>query len=212
MADNPLPESLFTSSQLESTSSTEGSSPPSSDAGRQYRFLSIADEVEDVEWYRPGGYCPIDVGDLIHDGRFEVVHKLGYGGIATVWLCWDLKSDNWRAIKINAASKSSDDCPDLKALRLLGSGAEPDEREVLAANHIMVALETFFIDSANGTHLCSVLPLAGPSYTSWEERIFEDFEEDRKQKIRYKHKLFRQLRRPCFSSSERHMPRRLSTR
>lgn len=164
-----------------------------STGGCKYRFLSIANEVEDVEGYTPGGYCPIDVGDTIHDGRFEVVHKLGYGGIATVWLCWDLKNRKWRAVKINAASQSSDDSMDLKALKLLVPGDEPFEREELANNHIMIVLETFFLGSANGRHLCTVLPLAGPSYPAWEERIFEEFREDMKQKVAYTRRLCRQL-------------------
>lgn len=154
----------------------------------QYRSLSISSDVEDVEWYKPGGYCPVDVGDVIHD-RFKVADKLGYGGIATVWLCLDLQNSKWRALKINSSSHSSEDCADLKAIKLLGD--QPHQLKELEENHIMVALETFFLDSPNGRHLCSVLPVAGPSYAVWEERIYEDFKGE--EKLSYKRKICHQL-------------------
>ncbi|KAK9237235.1 kinase-like protein [Lipomyces kononenkoae] len=39
-----------------------------------------------LERYRSGGYHPTYIGDQYHDGRYEVVHKLGYGSCSTVWL------------------------------------------------------------------------------------------------------------------------------
>ena len=45
--------------------------------------------AEDPNWYRPGGYHPIHLGDRLKDGRYEIVHKLGFGGFATVWLAKD---------------------------------------------------------------------------------------------------------------------------
>ncbi|KAI1073865.1 kinase-like protein [Whalleya microplaca] len=118
----------------------------------KYNALAISDRVENVELYEPGGFYPLDLGETIKE-RFKVAHKLGHGGIAT----------KWRAIKINAASHSSEDCPDLKFIKSMGN--TPCDIDELGSNHIMVALETFFIDSPNGRHLCFVLPVAGPRFT-----------------------------------------------
>ncbi|KAI0846991.1 kinase-like protein [Daldinia vernicosa] len=147
---------------------------------RKYNSLSILDEVEDVEWYQPGGFYPLDVGETIID-RFKVVHKLGHGGIATVWFCWDLQEEKWIALKINSASHSSDDCPDLQAIRIIE--AQSQGIDELNDNNIMIARQTFFIESPNGRHLCFVLPVAGPRFPDWKHKIGEDF--GRLKKISY---------------------------
>lgn len=119
-------------------------------------------DAERLHDYVPGGYHPVALGDVLGDGgRFRVVHKLGFGGYATVWLCHDKTSKKWRAIKIMAAAASTPDCADLKALELF-KGVDPDE---LAANHIQLALDHFWIDGPNGRHLCFVLPFLGTNLT-----------------------------------------------
>jgi hypothetical protein len=42
--------------------------------------------IEPLVLYRPGGYHPTTLDDTLHDGRYRLAHKLGYGGYATVWL------------------------------------------------------------------------------------------------------------------------------
>jgi serine/threonine-protein kinase SRPK3 len=54
-----------------------------------YRDM-VLDFAEDVEQYKLGGFHPLMINQLVGDGRFEIVHKLGSGGIATVWLARDL--------------------------------------------------------------------------------------------------------------------------
>lgn len=54
----------------------------------QYRLI---EDVEDLNGYCPGGYHPVWIGDKLHDGRYEIVHKLGYGGYSTIWLACDLQ-------------------------------------------------------------------------------------------------------------------------
>ncbi|KKZ57827.1 hypothetical protein EMCG_05578 [[Emmonsia] crescens] len=49
-------------------------------------------EVERLERYRPGGYHPLTLGDIIQS-RYRVVHKLGYGAYSIIWLCRDDRSD-----------------------------------------------------------------------------------------------------------------------
>ncbi|KAK3296451.1 kinase-like domain-containing protein [Chaetomium fimeti] len=44
---------------------------------------------EQIGRYRPGGFHPVKIGDTFHCGRYEVCHKLGWGGFSTVWLARD---------------------------------------------------------------------------------------------------------------------------
>ena len=63
---------------------------PSAEAPWVRRFMASAkmDLIESMEDYKPGGYHPVLLDEMLVD-RFEVVHKLGYGGIGTIWLCMD---------------------------------------------------------------------------------------------------------------------------
>lgn len=109
--------------------------------------------------YAEGRFHPLDIGDTL-DGRFEVVHKLGNGSSATVWLCLDNQKHEWRAIKIICANESDEDCFDLRLAKLLrDSGLRPSDWE---ACHIALPLEHFWLEGPNGEHLCLVLPLLGP--------------------------------------------------
>jgi hypothetical protein len=49
-------------------------------------------DVEPIHRYRPGGYHPIHLGDSLKFGRYQILHKLGWGGYATVWLAKDRRS------------------------------------------------------------------------------------------------------------------------
>jgi hypothetical protein len=51
-------------------------------------------DAESLHQYRPGGYHPIRLGDTLKAGRYQVLHKLGWGGYATVWLAKDHRSDS----------------------------------------------------------------------------------------------------------------------
>ena len=39
-----------------------------------------------------GGYHPVKIGDTFHN-RYQVLRKLGWGHFSTVWLCWDVRSE-----------------------------------------------------------------------------------------------------------------------
>ncbi|KAJ8587179.1 hypothetical protein M405DRAFT_794576 [Rhizopogon salebrosus TDB-379] len=51
------------------------------------------DSVENLNDYRPGGYHPVHLGDIYpmrDNPRYRVLHKLGYGSLATIWLAKDI--------------------------------------------------------------------------------------------------------------------------
>jgi len=53
-------------------------------------LVSPPDESSVCALCVPGGYYPVQIGDLFN-GRYHVVRKLGWGHFSTVWLCWDLQ-------------------------------------------------------------------------------------------------------------------------
>lgn len=51
--------------------------------------------------YRPGGYCPVKLGDPFFGGRYRILSKLGWGHFSTVWLAKDAKhQDAHVALKV----------------------------------------------------------------------------------------------------------------
>lgn len=64
---------------------------------------SSSDYVEDVELYRPGGFHPVHLGDTLSDGRYWIIHKLGFGGFSTVWLAREESQNRYVALKISTA-------------------------------------------------------------------------------------------------------------
>lgn len=46
-------------------------------------------QEENATKYGPGGYHPVSLGDFFNDDRYQIYHKLGYGGFSTVWVAKD---------------------------------------------------------------------------------------------------------------------------
>jgi hypothetical protein len=46
--------------------------------------------LEDVNDYEAGGHRPVHLGDCLCEERYRVIHKLGNGGFANVWVRRDL--------------------------------------------------------------------------------------------------------------------------
>lgn len=46
-------------------------------------------DAEPLHRYRPGGYHPVALGDSLSDGRYKVLHKLGWGSYSTTWAAKD---------------------------------------------------------------------------------------------------------------------------
>lgn len=128
-------------------------------------------DVESASGYRPGGFHPMHLGDLIDNKRYKVVHKLGYGAYATIWLCRDTEEQTWRAIKIIAAEVSAEDGAELRICKLFEPlNLSPDEREI-QTKHLAIPLRHFWLTGPNGRHLCLVLPVLGPNLTDCSLRF-----------------------------------------
>ncbi|KAF2789049.1 kinase-like protein, partial [Melanomma pulvis-pyrius CBS 109.77] len=111
----------------------------------------VFNNVEDVDTYRPGGHHPVNLGDVLGH-KFKIIHKLGNGGFALVWLAQDLDQHGYVALKILRA-----DAPDreIKVLEYLKNSAINVQ--------ITKLHDTFTIHGPNGVHQCLVLDFGGPS-------------------------------------------------
>jgi hypothetical protein len=95
--------------------------PPASSIG--YHWIN---GVERLELYRPGGYHPVLIDDLLHD-RYRIVEKLGFGGYSTIWLARDEVDKRYVAVKIGISSPS---LPrrELQILRALHGSASTSQK------------------------------------------------------------------------------------
>jgi serine/threonine-protein kinase SRPK3 len=119
-----------------------------------------SDDVEKVELYCPGGYHPVNLGDTLKSRQYEIIHKLGYGGFATVWLARDNKEERYVAIKIVRADASQNALDtEVKILDHLKERATSTP----GAYFIDLPIEHFWINGPNGRHICIVSHAAGPS-------------------------------------------------
>ncbi|KPM42154.1 hypothetical protein AK830_g4414 [Neonectria ditissima] len=113
------------------------------------------DGLEPLEDYQDGGYHPVHLGDCLGaSGRYRVLHKLGYGGFGTVWLCRDTQDSTYVAVKVLVGDAASDEIPDLTLTQL--------DKSMPGAEYIAMPLDNFSVDGPNGTHPCVVLPVLGP--------------------------------------------------
>ncbi|KAL9947492.1 hypothetical protein D7B24_002485 [Verticillium nonalfalfae] len=60
------------------------------------------DGVEDLSQYRPEGYHAVQIDDRLHE-RYRIIHKLGHGTFASVWLAADERSSSYTAVKLGTA-------------------------------------------------------------------------------------------------------------
>ncbi|KAF8347561.1 kinase-like domain-containing protein [Amanita rubescens] len=130
---------------------------------RRYRPSSL-DSVENLDFYAPGGLHPVSIGDVFANGRYKVLHKLGFGGSSTIWLARDSVSGILVALKVLAAyisTKPKDEIEELVISQKLDALIASTHNAV--RHNIQTIKDSFIVEGPNGTHLCLVSELAGPS-------------------------------------------------
>ena len=74
----------------------------------QYRCEATFKGAEEpMIQYQKDGYHPVHLGDYLHDRRYLILSKLGWGRDATIWLANDLKLCKKVALKIFRAGPTS---------------------------------------------------------------------------------------------------------
>ncbi|RMZ42816.1 protein kinase domain protein [Aspergillus flavus] len=111
---------------------------------RHYEYNWI-DGTESLEKYKPGGYHPITIGDMLQ-GRYHIVDKLGFGGYSTVWLAHDTRLEQYVAVKVCIADSTFREANILRAL----SPPSPYP----GSNFIPALLDGFELNGPNGNHSC----------------------------------------------------------
>ncbi|KAJ2986140.1 hypothetical protein NUW58_g5167 [Xylaria curta] len=131
--------------------------------GDERRFKEITSPCEWVEDYHPGGYHPVVLGDVFHNGQYKVIRKLGEGSYSTVWLARDLRNNKYIAIKI-AMSEISEPTNEAVILRHLSEAPG-------GSKHITQLLDEFNHQGPNGIHKCLVFEPMGPTVNTMVEEL-----------------------------------------
>ena len=64
------------------------------------------DDVEDAGKYHLGGFYPATIGEILDNGKYKILHKLGFGGSSTTWLAQSQTTTGLVTVKILSASYS----------------------------------------------------------------------------------------------------------
>lgn len=132
------------------------------DAGNGLTLEGPPYGLEKVFDYEAGGHHPVHLGDVLHQ-RYKVIHKLGSGGFANVWLCRDIypdtqQSNNYVGVKIIMAEGSTDECPELRVSEL----ANLAPGTATSSGLWCLPLDRFDVEGPNGKHFVFVYPVLGP--------------------------------------------------
>jgi len=139
--------------------STE-SEPVKNDCGEDddEPLLCYVEEQEATDDYLKGGYHPVEIGDFYHN-RYHVIRKLGWGHFSTVWLCLDLESHKFVALKVVKSAKHYTETA-LDEIKLLKSVRQTDEADPFRKRTVQL-LDDFMISGVHGIHVCMVFEVLG---------------------------------------------------
>ncbi|OAT13408.1 CMGC/SRPK protein kinase [Blastomyces gilchristii SLH14081] len=118
----------------------------------QYRYV---EEVERLDYYVPGGYHPVMIGDELCAGRYVIAHKLGFGRSATTWLAEDRRQSRLVALKISTA-ESAERTHEIQILSQLARAKTKLPGKAIVQN----LLDSFTFSGPNGRHQCLVMDAA----------------------------------------------------
>lgn len=109
------------------------------------KIYPFPEGIENLHGYQPGGYHPANICDAYSNGRYRIIHKLGFGSYSTVWLARDSHSERYVALKILVADSSKDSNEARIIRHITRSSSKAFVRPIL---------DDFQIDGPNGQHRC----------------------------------------------------------
>lgn len=127
--------------------------------------MNVEDESEDPLQYLSGVYYPLFVGDIFHEGRYQVVHKLGRGGFSTVWLAHDRLDGKDVALKILSSTENAAKEYEIHE-NIKRRVQDVQDRSRLALSHDHFLLTRIDCNKTEYKHHLLVLPLYGPNLST----------------------------------------------
>ncbi|KAF2860253.1 hypothetical protein K470DRAFT_194830, partial [Piedraia hortae CBS 480.64] len=111
---------------------------------------------ESYHSYEPDEYHTVHFGNILHNERYRILHKVGYGRNATVWAARD-EQKGLRCVAIKIFKASARPNRETGIMRILA--ANRTKHPGLA--HIPVLLDEFELVGPNGTDPCIVTDIYG---------------------------------------------------
>ncbi|KAF2022232.1 hypothetical protein BU24DRAFT_417870 [Aaosphaeria arxii CBS 175.79] len=127
------------------------------------QFTHISDvDAEPLHRYNEGGYHPVHLGDVLKEGRYKILHKLGWGSYSTVWAAGDQRLQAYVSIKISVSGQK----PHSRELAVLRAVSDVPS-DTPGHRYLMTMLDHFQLDGPNGTHDCLVSEVLGQSVADY---------------------------------------------
>ena len=99
----------------------------------------------------------MQVGDTFKQGRYTIVHKVGWGHFSTVWLAWDYESRREVVVKVQKSARHYTDAA-LDEIELLKKLIDVEDG---GHNYVVQLLDSFEHSGPNGKHVCMVFEVLG---------------------------------------------------
>nr|POE54246.1 isoform 3 of srsf protein kinase 1 [Quercus suber] len=112
--------------------------------------------AEDPDRYQHNGLHPLMIGDMLSDGRYKIIHKLGSGSFATVWLARDELQERYVSLKVLSVDTPVE-CKEMQLLKAITNASTTHVGRLF----VVQFLDSFIIEGPNGNHWCVVTKVAG---------------------------------------------------
>uniref|UniRef100_A0A3P9QEG4 non-specific serine/threonine protein kinase n=1 Tax=Poecilia reticulata TaxID=8081 RepID=A0A3P9QEG4_POERE len=125
---------------------------------------SYEEQQENSSDYGIGGYYRVEIGEIFVD-RYQVLKKLGWGHFSTVWLCWDMVTKRFVALKVVKSAEMFTETA-LDEIKLLKCVRDSDPKDP-KREKIVQLIDDFRISAPTGEHVCMVLEVLGHELLKW---------------------------------------------
>ena len=120
--------------------------PPGAYPPHEHAPLEDAGQVEKLDNYHPGGYHPVNIGD-VYWRRYRILHKLGHTSQSTTWLARDEKWQTHVALRIGISDHEHKEALILRSIHACAASDKKHKRIPL-----LPVLNHFHIRGPNGEH------------------------------------------------------------
>ncbi|KZT03713.1 kinase-like protein [Laetiporus sulphureus 93-53] len=126
-------------------------------------YWNADDNVEDIRRYTAGGFHPIRLGDVLSPPlsnsdlsparQYRILHKLGHGAFATVWLAEALHAPSQRYVALKICAAEADSRHELDTYNRIPAGDE--------MQNVLRLRYSFSLQGPNGVHTVLVHDVLG---------------------------------------------------